>query len=75
MNTLQNNAVEILEEAKQSAEQNVVGYLFIGAFGEALRWGYIKNTPEFDLFVGLFLNHLPKDIVTDNDNFIIRAQG
>ena len=73
MKTLENNAAEILKDAKQAASENVPGHLFVGAFGEALRYGYKKKTPEFDCFVGLFLLALPV-ITTDNEGFISQSK-
>ena len=73
MLNIQQHAQEILEEAKQAAAEQVVGFMFVGAFGEALRWGYLKGTAEYDLFVGLFLNHIPKAIETDRYGYITKA--
>lgn len=49
------------------------GYKFIGAIGEACRFGYEKGTWQYSLFIDFFLNEVNIwTIVTNKEGFISR---
>jgi hypothetical protein len=68
------NAVRTVIDTALAAARGVVpGATFIGAFGEADKAGYARDSLEFDLFVSLFLNHIPGHITTDERGIVIRV--
>ena len=64
------NILAVFNAAKEAAAANVAGYTFIGAWREAEKAGYEKHTTEHDLFVSIFLNHIPDAIQTDDSQVI-----
>jgi len=60
----------VTDAVKESLAKHVKGYVFKGAFPEAIEAGFTKGSFEYRLFTGLFLNDLP-EVVTNKAGELI----
>lgn len=63
---------EAYEQGAQVADELRISDLFIGAYGEAARYGLKRGTIEWEYFVCGFVDHVPANVTTDKSGRIIQ---